>query len=101
MVSITASTAVTATHGPGGGRFFLVLDGHEAELTYQLLSDRLMVINHTGVPEAIGGRGVAGVLVKAAFEHAREHGWTVRPACSYAATWAVRHHADYADVIEH
>ncbi|NNC24565.1 N-acetyltransferase, partial [Salinisphaera sp. USBA-960] len=62
----------------------------EAELDYQLRGDQL-VITHTGVPEAIGGRGIASDLVRAAFEYARGAGLKVWPACSYAAVWAERH----------
>jgi predicted GNAT family acetyltransferase len=91
-------------HDAGLRRFCLVLEGIEAELTYHLLdshvagSATVMVIDHTGVPEAIGGRGLAGQLVKAAFEHARAAGWRVLPACSYAQAWVERH-PEYRDVL--
>lgn len=83
-------------HDAGLRRLYLVLEGLEAELTYHLLDNpagaaTVMVIDHTGVPEAIGGRGLAGQLVKAAFDHARAAGWRVLPACSYAKVWAERH----------
>jgi len=84
-------------HDAGHQRFFLRLEGHEAELTYHL-RDAALVIDHTGVPEAIGGRGVASRLVQAAFEHARGQGWQVIPACSYARDWIARH-PDYASLV--
>ena len=46
-------------HDPAAQRFTLTLDGHEAELVYRLQHGR-MSIDHTGVPQAIGGKGVAG-----------------------------------------
>ena len=64
-----------------------VLEG-EREL---LLHGDTLTITHTGVPEAIGGRGIASHLVEAAFAHARSAGLKVRPACSYAAAWVERH----------
>ena len=91
-------------HDAGFRRFHLLLDGVEAELTYHLLdshaagSATVMVIDHTGVPDAIGGRGLAGQLVTAAFEHARSLGWRVLPACSYARVWAERH-PEYGDLL--
>jgi predicted GNAT family acetyltransferase len=103
MVSDSPSTPDTAPvpiHDPQARRFHLQVDGHEAELTYHLQGGTLMVIDHTGVPRPIGGRGLAGVLVQAAFDHARAQGWKVLPACSYADAWA-RRHAGYADLIEH
>ena len=84
-------------HDRAGQCLHLQLDGHRAELTYQVHSGR-MVIEHTRVPEAIGGRGLAGHLVQAAFDRAREEGWKVVPACSYAQVWVERHRA-YADLL--
>ncbi|MFC3551744.1 GNAT family N-acetyltransferase [Lysobacter cavernae] len=77
-------------HDPAAEVFTTTVDGVEARLDYHL-ADGWMVITHTGVPDAIGGRGIAGELVRAAFEHARAQGWNVRPACSYAAAWVERH----------
>lgn len=77
-------------HDPVAEVFTTTVDGVEARLVYHL-ADGWMVITHTGVPDAIGGRGIAGELVRAAFEHARAQGWNVRPACSYAAAWVERH----------
>ena len=59
---------------------------------------RVMTIVHTGVPPAVGGRGVAGALVQAAIDAARAEGWKVRPACTYAAAWLARHPA-YQDLL--
>lgn len=91
-------------HDPARQRFRLLDDGHEAELTYHLRDagpgggGQIMVIDHTGVPAAIGGRGIAGRLVQAAFEHARGAGWRVLPACSYAEVWITRH-PEYTDLL--
>ncbi|OOG52618.1 GNAT family N-acetyltransferase [Rhodanobacter sp. B05] len=74
-----------ATH-----RFETQVDGVECELDYTLAA-AVMTITHTGVPPAVGGRGVASALVQAAFEAARREGWKVVPACSYAAVWIGRH----------
>ena len=84
-------------HDAGRQRFHLRLEGHEAELAYHL-REGVLVIDHTGVPEAIGGRGVASRLVQAAFEYARGQGWRVIPACSYAQVWVSRH-PDYAGLV--
>lgn len=89
--------ALEIHHAPDGSRFLITLDGHEAELVYALRGNQ-MVIEHTGVPEAIGGRGVAAALVRAALEHARAQGWRVVPACSYSAAY-VRKHPEYADLL--
>ena len=79
-------------------RFSTLEEGHEAELVYRL-RDGAMVIDHTGVPPAIGGRGVAGRLVKAALDYARARGLRVVPACSYSAAY-VQRHPEYADLVD-
>ena len=84
-------------HDPAGQRFVLSLEGLQAGLDYRRDGNR-MVIEHTVVPEALGGRGLAGRLVQAAFDHARTQGWQVLPACSYARMWVGRH-PDYADLL--
>ncbi|WP_222564490.1 GNAT family N-acetyltransferase [Novilysobacter antarcticus] len=85
-------------HDVDAGRFILTVDGTDAVLDYQE-EGGVMVITHTVVPSEIGGRGIAGQLVEAAFEHASRQEWKVRPECSYAAGWAKRHPA-YLSLVE-
>ena len=86
------------SHDHASGRFNTRLDGHEAELVYRRQDGRLL-IDHTGVPQAIGGRGVAGELVKAALDYARAEGLRVVPLCSYSAEY-IRRHPGYADLVD-
>ena len=85
-------------HDAAASRFTTSKDGQLAELVYSLRDGKL-VIEHTGVPEAIGGQGIAGALVKAALAHARASGLRVVPACSYSADY-VRRHPEYADLVD-
>lgn len=94
---MSAASLPPISHDPQRQRFALQLDGHEAELDY-LLQDGRLVITHTGVPTAIGGRGVAARLVTAALDQARAQGLKVVPACSYAAVF-VQRHSEYADLL--
>lgn len=89
------STPVNVRHE--NGRFLADVDGVEARLDYRREGER-MLITSTTVPDEIGGRGVAGQLTRAAFEHARSQGWKVRPACTYAAGWAERH-PEFGDLL--
>lgn len=86
----------TIQHDRAAHRFETVVDGSLCELDYTLASN-VMTITHTGVPGAVGGRGIAGTLVQAALDAARAEGWKVRPACSYALAW-MRRHAEYDDL---
>ena len=49
------------------------------------------VAEHTLVPEAIGGRGVAGKLVEALIADAQAQGFRIVPQCSYVAAAFTRH----------
>lgn len=79
------------------GRFVTEVDGHQGYVEYEVAGS-IMRITHTVVPDAIGGRGIAGQLVRAALDHARSEGWKVKPVCSYAQAWIDRH-PDYADLL--
>jgi len=80
-------------HDLAAQRFSTHVDGFAAALEYTL-ADRVMTITHTGVPPAIGGRGIAAELMRAAMLAAQSAGWTVNPACSYAAAYLRRHPVD-------
>lgn len=83
-------------HDAARHRFETEVDGHVGYVEYAL-EGGVMSIDHTIVPEAIGGRGIAGKLVQAAVEHARAKGLKIAPRCSYAAAWMERH-PQYADL---
>lgn len=84
----TTSTS-TIRHDARAQRFATTVDGVEGHVDYTLDGDAL-TITHTRVPDAIGGRGIAGELVRAAYEHAHAHELKVVPQCSYAAEWLRR-----------
>ncbi|MGX9719936.1 GNAT family N-acetyltransferase [Stenotrophomonas acidaminiphila] len=96
-MSHDASALPPVAHDAAAQRFTLAVDGERAVLDYQL-RDGTMAITHTGVPEAIGGRGIAALLTRAALAHARASGLKVAPECSYAAAFMQRH-GEYADLL--
>lgn len=55
------------------------------ELTLRRVADGVWNANHTGVPKAIGGRGVGKALVQAMVEDARQQGYRVVPGCPFVA----------------
>lgn len=83
-------------HEESARRFHASVDGVDCELDYRLAGS-VMTITHTGVPDAVGGRGIAGQLMKTALDTARERQWKVVPACSYAAAYMKRH-PEYEDL---
>lgn len=87
---------IDVVHHPVSSRFITELEGHQAHLDYQLV-DGQMHVTHTLVPGEIGGRGIAGELVRVALDFARAEGLKVKPLCSYADAWMRRHPA-YEDL---
>ncbi len=73
-----------------GSRFIVQADGEVAELVYQLNGDRLVLI-HTGVPEALEGRGLGSRLAAAAIDEAKRRGLTIVPLCPFVTGWLERH----------
>ena len=70
-----------------------------AMLDPDLAGRDLLVSAQTGSGKTVAfGLAMAGQLVRAAFEHARQAGLTVVPRCSYAAEWSARH-PEYADIV--
>jgi predicted GNAT family acetyltransferase len=86
----------TVRHYPERHRFETTVDGHDCEIDYEL-SGGVMTISHTGVPAAVGGRGIAAELTRFALETARTMGWKVVPGCSYAAKY-MREHPEVEDL---
>ena len=85
----TQRTMSTISHDENAKRLTTEVDGHLAELDYTL-AGAVMTITHTRVPQAIGGRGIAAELMSAALRVAETAGWSVDPACSYAAAYMRR-----------
>lgn len=84
-----AATPLEIRHHEAMHRFTTMVDGHTCEIDYRL-DGRTMTIVHTGVPEPVGGRGIAALLTRFAVGVAEARGWSVRPACSYARIWFER-----------
>jgi predicted GNAT family acetyltransferase len=84
--------------GSSGGRWVATLDGYEAEMTYSRASAVLVIIDHTGVPDALRGRGVGPVLVRRAVEDARRDGFRILPLCPFAKAQFERH-PEWQDVL--
>jgi len=78
------------TDNQAGSRFEVTVDGAAAELAYRLRGGRLVLI-HTGVPAALGGRGIGGELVQAAVNRAALENLTIVPLCPFARSWLGRH----------
>ena len=88
-------SGVTITHAGDerGGEYTAYVDGaaQTGELTWRAAGPDVRIATHTGVPDALRGRGVAARLVDALVADAREQGFRIVPACSYVAAQFERH----------
>ena len=84
--------------GASGGRYATTVDGHEAEMTFSRASARLIIIDHTGIPDALRGRGVGQALAEYAVADARDGGWKIVPLCPFFKAQLARH-PEWRDVI--
>lgn len=87
---MTDTPTPAVTDNRADHRFEVTIDGHLAELVYVLEGTDLRLV-HTGVPEELGGRGLGGVLVRAAVDRAAAEGLTIIPDCPFARGWLEKH----------
>ncbi|WP_232366801.1 GNAT family N-acetyltransferase [Alteripontixanthobacter muriae] len=80
------------------GEYVATVEGADAKgrLTWKARGNA-RIADHTLVPPAIGGRGVALDLVKALVADARAEGFTIVPQCSYVEA-QFRKHPEWADL---
>ncbi|MEL7039888.1 MAG: GNAT family N-acetyltransferase [Pseudomonadota bacterium] len=90
---------ITREDGPSGGRYVTQIDGHEAEMTYSRAGTSRIIIDHTGVPEALKGRGVGKKLVEAAVKDARAEAFKIIPLCPFAKATLERT-PEWQDVVQ-
>lgn len=80
---------------------FYVLDEQDrkiAVMTYVMLNNQTMLIEHTIVDEQLSGQGIGRKLVDAGVTFAREKGFKIIPQCSYANS-VFKKTPEYADVL--
>ncbi|MFT6657323.1 MAG: putative GNAT family acetyltransferase [Maritalea sp.] len=80
------------------GRYVTVVDGVEAELTYSRMSPHSIIADHTGVPDALKGKGVGKALVEFLIADARQSGTKIIPLCPFVKGQYQRH-PEWSDVM--
>jgi predicted GNAT family acetyltransferase len=86
----SANPAVSVRHNPAQSRFEAQVEGQLCVADYRMRKG-VIVLTHTGVPQALRGRGIARQLMHAAFDYARANHLRVDPQCSYAEVYVQRH----------
>jgi uncharacterized protein len=99
--SAMADIAVRREETETGGRYAARAGGLDSELAFTWAAckgRKLMVVNHTGVPSALSGKGVGLALLKQAVEDARAEGFRIVPHCSFVRVMLQRH-TEWQDVL--
>jgi uncharacterized protein len=68
-------------------------------MTYSRASPHLIIIDHTGVPDGLRGKGVGQALAEHAVEEARKGGWKVIPLCPFFKS-QIERHPDWQDIVK-
>ena len=96
-----ADIAIKRQETETGGRYVARLDGVVSEMTFTRARREgkdVMIIDHTGVPSALSGRGVGLALVARAVEDARAEKLRIVPQCSFVRLMFQRR-KDWQDVL--
>jgi carboxymethylenebutenolidase len=83
---------------PTRHRFEISVAGRPAGFAEYGLRPGSLALNHTEISDEFGGRGLGGVLARAALDSARARGLAVLPRCPFVQGWIDRHPA-YADLV--
>lgn len=88
-----SETTITKEDGPRHGRYIARIDGIEAEgeITFTHRGPGIISADHTGVPDDMGGKGVAKALLNFLLEDARESGFRIIPLCPFVRAQYARH----------
>jgi uncharacterized protein len=83
---------------PKQGRYEIRADGELAGYITYHLRDGVIAFLHTETDPRFRGHGIAGHLVQASLDAARERHLGVLPYCPFARRW-ISEHPQYADLI--
>ena len=77
-------------HNKSQKRFEVRIDSHLAMLDYAMHGTTI-TFTHTGVPPALGGRGIGSLLVKTGLQYAKENGLKIQSLCWFVDKYIQRH----------
>jgi predicted GNAT family acetyltransferase len=67
-------------------KFFTFVEGHEVYLDFTI-EGNVIDFQHTYTPRELRGKGLAAIVVRFAFEYAKENNLKVIPSCPYIHTF--------------
>ncbi|MEQ1782125.1 MAG: GNAT family N-acetyltransferase [Hyphomonadaceae bacterium] len=101
MVEVPKVTVtITREDSASGGRYLARVEGKpDSEMTFSKAGDKILIIDHTGVPDALGGMGVGKALVEYMVHDVRARGLKVIPLCPFTNA-TLRKHPEWQDILK-
>lgn len=98
MTTITMTYSESDTKGRYGAR----VEGRlaEAEMTTSKVSPKLIIVDHTFVPDELRGQGIAKAMAEQVISDARKQGQRIVPLCPFLRAHATKYKEELADVIQ-
>lgn len=95
-----AEISITLEQSGAKGRYVARVAGFDdvGEMTFSRLSDKLIIVDHTGVPDSLRGQGVGQALAAHVVADARARGFRIVPLCPFLRAQYERH-PEWADVM--
>lgn len=85
---------------PTGGRYVARIPNlPEAEMTFSKAGEKIIIIDHTGVPSELGGKGVGKALVEYMVMDVRARGLKIVPLCPFTRA-TLQKHPEWQDVLK-
>jgi predicted GNAT family acetyltransferase len=89
---------LTIRHEPATRRFMADVEGATAFISYREAPGPVLDLNHTYVPPAARGGGIASQLTAHALTFARDGGYRVVPSCPFVAAY-IQRHPEFRDLL--
>jgi predicted GNAT family acetyltransferase len=96
-----AEITITLEEQGSKGRYVARVAGFDdvGEMTFSRLSNKLIIVDHTGVPDSLRGQGAGQALAAHVVAEARAKGFRIVPLCPFLRAQYERHHPEWADVM--
>ena len=97
---VSPNVAITHSEANNKGRYEVRFGAgtEPAELTYTRKGPHTIIANHTFVPDALRGRGIAEALVRRLVADARKGDYRIVPLCPYVKALYEKH-PEWSDVM--
>ncbi len=79
------------------GRYYIIHPTGESELTYSVMSPKIVIADHTDVAAGFEGQGIGLALLNQLLSDAREKGFKIVPLCPFVNAQR-RKHPEWADL---